>query len=76
MMPSKKKNKGGGGLFSCFGGGSDDQPEIRYEPEHGTPQIMENDIPMPDVKELDEKFAAVVVRFNSILLCLANYLDV
>ena len=41
-MPSKKKNKGGGGsggLFSCFGGGTDDQPEIRYEPENGAPQI-------------------------------------
>lgn len=65
-MPSKKKNKGGGGsggLFSCFGGGTDDQPEIRYEPENGAPQIMESDYPMPDIKELDEKFAAVVVSY-------------
>ena len=65
-MPSKKKNKGGGGgLFSCFGGGADEQqPEIRYEPENGgAPQTIESDFPMPDIKELDEKFAAVVVRF-------------
>ena len=62
-MPNKKKNKGGGGLFSCFGGGTDDQPEIRYEPDGGggTLPTMENNEPMPDINELDEKFAAVVV---------------
>lgn len=59
-MP-KKKNRGG--LFSCFGGGTDEQPEIRYEPDGsgGTLQTFENDLPMPDMKELDEKFAELVV---------------
>ncbi|XP_066923009.1 disheveled-associated activator of morphogenesis 1-A-like isoform X2 [Clytia hemisphaerica] len=65
-MPNKKKNKGGGGLFSCFGGGTDDQPEIRYEPDGGggTLPTMENNEPMPDINELDEKFAAVVDEFD------------
>jgi len=55
-MPRKKQ-----GLFSCFGGGSDEQPEIRYEPDGGVNlQAMEHDLPMPDSKELDEKFTELV----------------
>ncbi|XP_057315932.1 disheveled-associated activator of morphogenesis 1-like isoform X2 [Hydractinia symbiolongicarpus] len=54
-MPKKK-----GGLFSCFGGGTDEQPEIRYEPEGVNLQAREHDVPMPDISELDEKFTELV----------------
>jgi len=39
--------------------------KIRYEPDGGgaTLHTMENDVPMPDINELDEKFAKVVVSF-------------
>ena len=58
-----KKN----GLFGCFGGNSDDQPEIRYEPDCGAVnlQAKEHDLPMPDITELDEKFSELVVSFFS-----------
>ena len=59
-MP-KKKNR----LFSCFGGSSDDQPEIRYEPDGGVNlQAVEYDVPMPEISELDANFAELVVSRN------------
>lgn len=61
-MPKKK-----GGLFSCFGGGTDEQPEIRYEPEGVNLQAREHDVPMPDISELDEKFTELVV--SNLFIC-------
>lgn len=59
------KKRKGGLLSSCFGSGSDDQPEIRYEPDgDGIVQSVVLEDPMPDINELDEKFAELVVSFK------------
>lgn len=63
-MPKRKS-----GLFSCFGRSSDDQPEIRYEPDGGVNlQAMEYDVPMPEMSELDAKFAELVVSGNMTII--------
>lgn len=68
-MPKKKQ-----GLFSCFGGGSDEQPEIRYEPDGGVNlQAIEHDLPMPDSNELEEKFTELVVRTTSLFYTISFY---
>lgn len=56
-----KKKKKGGVFSSCFGSGSDEQPEIRFDPDSDKNiQSVVLDTPMPNEVELEEKFAELV----------------